>query len=717
MKINRPFYKNKVRFVLFLTALFCVSCACSQEASTVISQDERKSWIDDGYPFLYSRDRAALEGIESTLRERKDSLAPFASAVDFQLRRQGARYKGKLLSVKGRLLRAVYVDLPDERGYYDLWILLPDAERDPIRAIVFDAPKGFGVDDALENATPYPRDVRYRDEWIEALAVYYRTTSFDAGDDFFAAPTLVALDFKTTPSPTSKSAWNDSNSTGVLTAFHQTNVLLKGALFLILVCLWFVARVSYKRALKRAEIKFANSKTSTPPSVESIIVFFLLSVSTFAQEPTTKENEFWNVATGASLEELALERTGVRSALDDPKVARRREIALTTLGRMCRTTITSVLRERSSELATLNESVATPQENPNASVQTNSGGFADFRRFVGELKEVREIPLNESEKEKKGVEKLFRMIVELTSGGKIVVYTTKAPKFEASSGFFDTEQESKRVSCEGLFFGYEPLDEETAFVLLTTRVGWVPTNAPLGRAGVDLSSFVSTPVFARDALEKASTDEERKRIARSLRFTIDDSRPFYESLAAIKTVQDDREPISEAAPLFVEPEKLQGRPVKLRGWTRRVNMILVDDPDVRASTGLEKYWQIYCFTNDSQGAPLVLCTTELPEGLEPGGGKDFRREIELDGFFYKTWAYKTSERKRDETNGKSKELWIRAPLIIGRVTKAYPDEQKKSSAPVDASTIFIIFAVMACAWILLRRLSARPTRIAGSLKK
>lgn len=708
MKINRPFYKIALA-AFFFVAVFCPNRAFSGEESTFVPKAAQESWVDDGYPLLFSRDRAALEGIASSLRENKDALVPFASAVDFQLRKQGARYKGKLLSVKGRLLRAVYVERPDARGgYYDLWILLSDSKRNPIRAIAFEAPNGFRTDGALENASPYSRDVQYRKEQIETLAVYYRTTAFDAGDDFYAAPTLVALDFKTTPSPTSERS--ETKSPPLWLRIHKASVFVKSVLCALLICLWLVARASYKRAWKRAKTTFADARTSTKSGAAFFAAFLLLSASSYAQESTTQNEEFWRVVTSADQDELALERTSTRPALDAPEAARRREIALTTLGRMKRLLSPSVLREYASDAfraTTLGEYVATPQEKRGAFVRPNSAdGLTNVCYFVGELKETREIPLNESEKENRGVEKLLRAVVALEQGGICVVYTTKVPNFGASSGFFDAAQVSKRVAGVGLALGSERVDEESALVLLSAQIAWVPTNAPLGRAGVDLASFESIPVFARDALEKATTEKERKRIARSLRFTTDDAKPFYESLAASKRLQDARVPIIDGAPLFLEPEKLQGRPVKLRGWARRVNLALVDDPDVRASTGVEKYWQVYFFTNDSQGAPLVLCALDLPKELEPGGGKEFRCEIELDGFFYKTWAYKTSETKRDETNGELNELWTRAPLIIGRVTKARSEEEKRP-APVDPSAIFATFALLACAWILLRRSTIR----------
>ena len=156
----------------------------------------------------------------------------------------------------------------------------------------------------------------------------------------------------------------------------------------------------------------------------------------------------------------------------------------------------------------------------------------------------------------------------------------------------------------------------------------------------------------------AEKDPTRRReIAQTLRWTSADVRPFYETLAAVRrdsrraekpTLTPNTDFSSEAkkiVALFNRPEDNQGRVAKLRGRVRRANLVLVDDPDVVAATGIDRYYQLYLFANDSQGWPLVLCVPELPDGLKIGGGKEYRREIEFVGAFTKTWAYKTSAQK------------------------------------------------------------------------
>ena len=278
MKINRNFWKRVARTAA--TAAVVLVGAIGEDAAKaqngeigqktqvvkngkngeLASTAPSDAWVPDGFPLIYRRDGAALEAIWNALESSETGRAEktgqngeiektppesFAEAVDFQLRRQGPKYKGKTLTLRGRLLRAVWVPTTRETarngevaqvgetaqngefpakgeaaqngevsasgangesgGFYDLWVLLPDSKRDPVRLLTRRAPPGFNVDERLENATAYPETVEYRRETVEATAVYYRTTAFDGGDDFYAAPTLVAVKKEREPAARSAS--------------------------------------------------------------------------------------------------------------------------------------------------------------------------------------------------------------------------------------------------------------------------------------------------------------------------------------------------------------------------------------------------------------------------------------------------------------------------------------------------------------------------------
>lgn len=303
----------------------------------------------------------------------------------------------------------------------------------------------------------------------------------------------------------------------------------------------------------------------------------------------------------------------------------------------------------------------------------------------------------------------------------------------------------ERVGGLGVLFGREA----DGAVALAARVGWFPTDAPLGRLGVDLSAFEGAPIYPIRALTAEKDPTRRREIAQTLRWTRADSRPFYETLAAVRRdSRRDKKTIlapnsrfaseeEKIVSLFNRPERNQGRVVKLRGRVRRANLVLVGDPDVVAATGVDRYYQLYLFSNDSQGWPLVLCVPELPDGLKVGGGKEYRREIEFVGAFTKTWAYKTSaqrtqtaENAQTTQNAQISESaqspeasqsaqnvdptgpgpWGRVPVLVGRVVNVVPEEPERPKAPVSPTALVAGFAVLSAAWVALRRRVARAPR-------
>jgi len=855
------------------------------------------AWVEDGFPLIYRRDGAALEAIWNALEPSetgrtgqveqtgqigeaeeksetgKTTSEPFAEAVDFQLRRQGPKYKGKTLTLRGRLLRAVWVPTSREAaqngevaevgetaqtgevaevdeaaqnggvaasgasgksgGFYDLWVLLPDSKRDPVRLLTRRAPPGFNVDERLENSTAYPETVEYRRETVEATAVYYRTTAFDGGDDFYAAPTLVAVDFRWSGAAASA---DDGDGASGKTEKTGSALGVKIGVCVGIVAVWlltrrFVGRKSGGKSGKRG--KRGKNALDLPDSIEP---FALLLVATGAfvgavraETPdvaeiaenagttqTTQVGEFgevgesaqddaafWSVATGVDVgawrrETAASEEP--RPALDSTEAVERRRIAVATFERLARLVSPSVLAERfggsenrqNSEngeaaalVGTLGDYVAAA---PSERREAVSG--ASVRYFCGTALRVERLPTGADEAARIGGDALYRVVVALDSpengeNGEIgengedgetsaapetlVVYSPNVPKFAAPPSFFDANgkrakrgKESKtaemanvgdlaktgelgnvgvgeRVGGLGVSFGREA----DGAVALAARIGWFPADAPLGRLGVDLSAFEGAPVYPIRALTAEKDPPRRRKIAQTLRWTSADVRPFYETLAAVrrdtnrnkKTIlTPDSSFASEAekvVALFNRPERNQGRVVRLRGRVRRANLVLVDDPDVVASTGIDRYYQLYLFSNDSQGWPLVLCIPELPDGLKVGGGKEYRREIEFVGAFTKTWAYKTSAQKTQtaETaqtvqNSETAETsqiaqnaestgpgaWGRVPVLVGWVVDVVPEEPAGPKAPVSSTAIVVAFAVLAAAWVALRRRVARTPR-------
>ena len=892
MKINRNFWKRVVRtasasaVVLIGTvggnAVIAQNGEAGQEVGTAriaeAAQDSEfaqtaldnkvaptDAWVEDGFPLIYRRDGAALEAIWNALEpseagqaeqtgktERNGEIEktppePFAEAVDFQLRRQGPRYKGKTLALRGRLLRAVWVPTARETaqvgevgqvgeaaqngevatreesgesgGFYDLWVLLPDSKRDPVRLLTRRAPPGFKVDERLENATAYPETVEYRRETVEATAVYYRTTAFDGGDDFYAAPTLVAVDFRWSGAANGEGgADRETGKIGKIGKMRNWLGVKIGGVALIVVVWLLTRRKSAKKLGKRG--KQGKKTLDLPDSLEPFALFFVAAGAFVgavrAETPEVEKNAetaqvgelgrnaqdnddaaFWSVATGVDVDAWRRETafsSEIQPPLDSNEAVERRRIAVATFERLARLVSPSVLAERFGGNAQTGQS----GENGKAALVGTLGDYvaaapsarpaavpgASVRYFCGTALRIDRLATGADEAARIGGDALYRVVVALDSpenggigeNGKngetsaapetLVVYSPNVPKFAAPSSFFDanakrdkTEKTGKaaneakrdglaklsergnvgvgeRVGGLGVCFGREA----DGAVALATRVGWFPTDAPLGRLGVDLSAFEGAPIYPIRTLTAEKDPARRREIARTLRWTSADVRPFYETLAAVR--RDSRRDgkivlapnlrfssdAEKIVALFNRPEEYQGRVATLRGRVRRANLVLVDDPDVVAATGIDRYYQLYLFANDSQGWPLVLCVPELPDGLKTGGGKEYRREIEFVGAFTKTWAYKTSAQKTQDAqtpqdaetpqNAQTARIveptgpgpWGRVPVLVGRVVRVAPEEASTPKTPVSPTAIVVGFAVLSAAWVALRRRAARQPR-------
>ena len=655
------------------------SIAFAQERPAT-PQFDRSTWRDDGFPLQPNHDAPAFRSIWTALESTPD-VSPFAKAVTLQLLKQGKLYKGKLLAVEGRLLRAERKSLSADEFYYDVWVLLPDSKTYPVRLITRQAPEGFKVDQGALPARADDPNVEYRHETLRATAVYYRTTAYDAGVDFLAAPTLVAECFSIATKDDATSA-QKSRSGGWLA---------RCAALLAVVAAWLVLRRLTKKNRRRG-------RGVGPETVGALVLSLAIPTATLADE--NDGAEFWGKLAGVSAEEWRVETSPERPRLDEgtPESAKRRAATLAILGIPDRLLSDDVLVNRAK----------------NGEVET----------VRGTLQSIERIELSPIEEERVGAESICRAVVALDDDKTAALYLTNLPTFTAPKSFFDTPRNAaptpgigERVAARGVKFGTE---SDGAHTFLATRLKWTPASAPLGRAGVDLAAFEEVPVYPNDALEKATTREERERVARAMRWTTADRRAFYGALAgyaAKGAPQDKRESVGVVS-LFNEPERNQGARVAFDGWVRRVNMILVSDPKIKAATGLERYYQLFLFTSDSQGWPVVLCVPELPEGLEPGSGDKYRREISFDGFFYKTWAYKssakdaTSPEEEPENSGENEgavRKWTRAPVAVGRLTGVKPLEDEVAP-PWSPTQLFVGFAVLACAWIVLRRVASAQSR-------
>ncbi len=247
-------------------------------------------------------------------------------------------------------------------------------------------------------------------------------------------------------------------------------------------------------------------------------------------------------------------------------------------------------------------------------------------------------------------------------------------------------------------------------VFVAPRLAWYPNNL-LGRLGMDAGLL--------DTVENQEPLTEKDHAA------------FYEMLAAVGRTKPGRllrqaeanlpkipakwrwtnrkgQELYSVVPLFNDPKSQLGRLVALRGTARLVEEVFVDEPDIVAQYGVDHYYQLMLFTDDSQGNPLTFCVRELPEGMPHGNIPRYGESVLVAGFFFKTWSYPV-RRQSDEalSPGESKTRLQLSPLLIGRSLVWHPPpkptDQTRANVIVGGLFIAAMIVVWVVAWQSMRR--------------
>lgn len=271
----------------------------------------------------------------------------------------------------------------------------------------------------------------------------------------------------------------------------------------------------------------------------------------------------------------------------------------------------------------------------------------------------------------------YRCSIKLEPAGlQAIVYATTVPTAWAE-GASDLDEP---ISCVGFFIktaGETEGSPEPVFV--TARLAWHPRTT-LGKLGMDVGLFDT--VTDRTGIKAAERE------------------CFYRMLAATgradmsrldRLTQDDY----PAAPLFNAPELQRGRLVALRGVARRITKIIVDDPDIVERFGIDHYYEVAVFTDDSQGNPVIFCVRDLPPGMPVGEG--ISEAVRIPAFFLKAWTFETAQLNQQavtdaDPSHRGKHLRQVAPLLMGNMPHWYvpPSEQVPGISGWVAGSLFLL---------------------------
>jgi len=255
-------------------------------------------------------------------------------------------------------------------------------------------------------------------------------------------------------------------------------------------------------------------------------------------------------------------------------------------------------------------------------------------------------------------------------------------------------------------------------VFVAPRVAWY-TDDLLGKLGMDFG-----------LLEELRNQPREQWISLQ-------SEPFYQLLAAVgraepgqlmrQAVADlpncpkdrrwtmyDGEERYAVAPLFNKPDEQTGRLVALKGSARLIKEVRVEDPDIIARFGINHYYQVSLFTDDSleydektnttQSNPVTFCVRELPPGMPYGEIPGYGETLYAAGFFLKKWRYVVPKMTDPALNPADRQS---SPLLIGRTLTWLPAPKPSPASSyafvIGAAAIFFLAIIWFTAWQFRRQ--------------
>ena len=326
-------------------------------------------------------------------------------------------------------------------------------------------------------------------------------------------------------------------------------------------------------------------------------------------------------------------------------------------------------------------------------------------RLRGRVLLVEPYPLSSREDDPAEFASIWRCCMELESAEQTVdVFTPRCPKAWKVGQPIDEPSGALALLLKTRLGKSSPIAS-----FLTDHMAWYPPTY-LGRLGMDVGLLDDVVVEPPPKKGPDGTTPEVDWSTR--RLTERDHEPFYQMLSAVgeaepgqlqqwareELAQDGKSSFS-VVPLFNRPQTEQGCLVELRGVARRIVPVRVGEPEVRERFGIDEYYQVYLFTEDSQNNPIVFCLRQLPEGLPMGDGPGFGEELSIPGFFYKTWSYPVSEVVSD---GKPQRQL--APLLIGNSAVWFPDKPPAGlSQTARLIGTIVLVAVLGVVWWVFRQ--------------
>lgn len=296
----------------------------------------------------------------------------------------------------------------------------------------------------------------------------------------------------------------------------------------------------------------------------------------------------------------------------------------------------------------------------------------EIYRIQGTFRNLKEVTYPSEISLRFSIKKYWIVSVDLKNGGEGVIFCTKIPRILQKGGV-----QNASVAAYALIMKEgEPSPFQRVY-LLADRLEYFPDNF-LGKQGMDFGLF--------DDLdrEELGPKETRSRI-QDLRLSTHNRECFYQLMNTVSRIspeemrafckktlaQSPAERLTEDGrysspfPLFLRPVDERGNFFYLCGTAKKIEAVRVEDEDIRTRFGITHFYQIFLFTQDSQENPILVLTTKLPEGIEPGRGDEYRADMAVPAFFFNTWGYSS-------TDAQGKPVTRLTPLLMGGIPEVLP---------------------------------------------
>ena len=603
-----------------------------------------------------------------------------------QLFRQPDDYRGELVTVRGTLVRAHRLAAPDNDheidGYYQTWIRPADNRHYPMVAYVLELPDRFptGMEVSAE---------------VEITGFFFKRWAYQAQDTLRSAPVVLArsVEWKEPAAPVLE---KDLGPTSILLAIFGS------ALFAVL-----IAWLAYHRTTGHRP-----SRPDLPPTLKIAPVLTLLLPLLYVDAFAAESRPFV-----ASDPRGVFELMGIGPEHFDRFIDGRpwHEDEEEVLGKL----VYRIGRDfQGMDVEQWSHGTFRP-----ADVRDNPAAYrGEVFHLLGRVVRVEPKEPGPELAETLELKRYYRC--EFVLGQPPERATVFSPTIPEA--WKVGEKISERAGAYGYFLKLARDDSgRDVPTFVARRIAWYPPT-PLGRLGMDcgllddirmgtpgVKGSDSPPVVARGNPDKLRMTAADRECFYQMFDAVDRAAPGELLHLAAEELKARGEELFAVEPLFHRPGQQQGRLMAFSGTVRRVLQVRVSDEDILSRFGIDHYYQLYLFTDDSQGNPLVFSVRRLPPGMPTGDGADFGEHVTVAGFFLKTWAYRIN-RPRDVA--KSDVEYQFAPLLIGKEPVWHPTEPARKRPFAGLTAGLAVLLVLLVVWLVLRRIGRGDRKLRGRLK-